>query len=424
MPVPFSPMVDQQPFLEKIRNRSSCCVVAGLGIVGKTQCRLLLDQNFPVIGYDIDPKAVESSKQELGYPDNKNLLTLSDCDSCLESADIVFVCVRTSLHPNGKPNRDALQSLIKSIRSRCSSPTFVVIVSTVVVGTSQWFADQLATAAPNRQHFLVGYSPERIFEGQSLEDIRETPRLVSGVGLEAAELTSELISLLCKQSVAVSRPEAAEMGKLLENTFRTNCIALVGEITRASNALGIEATEVCRAAASKPFGYFPFFPGPGVGGHCLPNDLRLLEASFSTAGVHSPVLSAVREAISLIPDAVVKRLDNMLENLRRADILMVGVGFKPGSSDTSFSPAKPLAEKLLSRAASVSYFDSKVHEFSVSGTTVPRVENLEERKWDAVLILSGDSNTSLSQLYAVSKVVLDTGGSAVMKGDDSGLFRL
>lgn len=415
--------------LEKIEGRAAQCAVVGLGMVGTMQVRLLLKAGFSVVGYDVDESIVDQRRVELSDP---GVAQISTKEFVLQDADVVFVCVRVGLLSGGKPNFQALGRVCKSIESQCRQQALVVLVTTVPLGTTSWVAKEINAGfgpdGSNCSH-LVGFAPERITADQLLDDVIKTPRLVTGVGSVARELTAKMMTGICDEVVPVSSPEVAEMTKLLENTFRTHCIALIGEMTRAAGAWGIEATEVCEAAATKPYGYFPFYPGPGVGGHCLPNDLRLLEFSCSHVGQSSSLLSSVREAIEFIPAGVIDRLEGLMSSptsspMMGAKVLLVGVGFKPGSSDTTASPAGLLAEVLLDRGAHVSYLDSNVGEFAVRGKNLERVDAVGIRRWDAIVIVSGDPLVPLETLNKASSLVLDTGGAALMKGDKSRLARL
>lgn len=410
--------------LDRINNQTANCVVVGLGLVGSMQLNLLLEAGFRVDGYDKDLSVVEKKDSEYRSGADSVTPRFSASDKILAQADIIFVCVRIDLD-NGKPIIEPLRRLISSIHNNCTKSTFVMLVTTVPVGTTDWLAAELDKGSHSETNHLVGFSPERIYEGQRLEEVRSTPRLVSGLGQNASLLAHALISQLCAKVEPVSSPKVAEMSKLLENTFRTHCIALIGEITNAAQAWGIEATEVCEAAATKPFGYFPFHPGPGVGGHCLPNDLRLLEASFEAAETNSPLLASVRKAIGKIPISIVDRLSSLLDTpLINLKILIVGVGFKPGSSDTTLSPAISVAEELLRRKAMLCFIDEKVDVFEVDGVAQEKIRTVVDQKWDAILIISGDKSISIDSLTQASKVVLDAGGASAMKGDRSLLHRL
>jgi UDP-N-acetyl-D-glucosamine dehydrogenase len=222
--------------------------------------------------------------------------------------------------------------------------------------------------------------------------------------------------MLCDTVVPVSSPEVSELSKLLENAFLSVNIGLVNEITRLSLSLGVQSQEVCEAAATKPFGYLPFYPGPGVGGHCLPNDLWLLANSARSHGWNPELLDGAIAVNAHAPLLVVDRIEQLLrekgKELRGASILLVGVGFKPGSGDTTLSPAFTVVRELRERGAFPSFSDSRVPRFEVDGIPVPAITPAEITKgaFNAVTILSGDDRLKPDALTGVADVLLDASG--------------
>lgn len=413
---------------ERIHNRTASCAVVGLGRVGTMQASLLLDAGFRVSGFDTDPAAVNAFRDTMrergaGAPEG----TFSSSENVLAAAEIVVVCVRVAIDEHGAPDLSALLATANALSRQCTGPVLVLIVTTVVVGTTLQFATEWLAPKPGAHWFVAG-SPERLATHQSMTEVFATPRLVAGVDALAADLGEAFVATLCAQVVRVSRPEICELSKLLENAFRTQCIALVGELTRTAHALGLSAAEVCEAAATKPFGYFPFHPGPGIGGHCLPNDLRLLQASCRKAQEPSALLETVAQVIDHMPRTTVRRLERLMRNrtLQQATVLIVGVGFKPGAEDPAASPAMTVMEQLLEAGATVSYLDDWAAAVEVRGERIERVaaDQMSSRRFDAVVVISGAQQVTIQQLEAVSDLVLDAGGAQVMSGDRQRMIRL
>jgi nucleotide sugar dehydrogenase len=220
----------------------------------------------------------------------------------------------------------------------------------------------------------------------------------------------------------------AELSKLLENAFLTTGIALMAEVTRIAHALGIEAHEVAMAAQTKPRGYYPFFPGAGVGGHCLPNDLRLLRSTAESLGLAADLLSGVERSTSRMAGTAVRRLEALMlargSALRDSLVWLIGVGFKNGTPDTTGSPAIEVTRTLRNRGARVVYSDSQVPDFTVDDVPVTRVVPCVPPAAAAALILSGDREIDLAVLDSAVPVVLDAGGAQMMNGHAGNMAHL
>jgi UDP-N-acetyl-D-glucosamine dehydrogenase len=260
--------------------------------------------------------------------------------------------------------------------------------------------------------------------------LRRIPHLVGGLTEVATEAGARFLGTLCDQVVPVSAPEVSELSKLLENAFLSTGIALVTEVTRIAHSVGIPAAEVCQAAATKSSGYFPFYPGPGVGGHCLPNDLELLASAGRARGLNTPLLEAVAATNGGAPRVVVNRLQTILraagQDLNGARVLLVGVGFKLGSSDTTASPAADIVRLLRHHGASPVFTDSTVFQFAVDTQAVDRVDagELRGQHFDACIVLSGDRALSGATVASAAACVLDAGGGRILKGGIKGAYTL
>ena len=240
---------------------------------------------------------------------------------------------------------------------------------------------------------------------------------MAGIDEPSTRLAQLFTDSFCDSVTVTSQPEVCETSKLLENSFRTVGISLVSEITRLCDTLGISAMEVCQAAATKQHGYFPFYPGPGIGGHCLPNDQRILAASFRQHDIQSDLLSTVIRITQSMPRIFVDRCEAILvkqmQTIATARVLMVGVGFKAGTSDTTSSPALQIGAELVGRGAQVSYIDSLIKEIELPACQIDRLESseLETAQFDLAVIVAGDTTVSIDQLSRAANVVVDASGA-------------
>lgn len=397
------------------------CAVVGLGPVGTSTLRLMARAGLPVRGYDIAPDAVRRARAglaaELGPGPGWEVGT--DPAAALAGVEAVVVAVRLGPDRRGDGSGafrdDALQAVAETLGHHGRDGQLVVIESTVAPGTTRRFAADWL----RRPGIEVAHAPERLRVGDDDAALKATPRLVGGLTPAATGRACALLRRLGVRPVPVSAPEVSELAKLMENAFLTTGIALAGEVTRVAHAFGLSAREVTEAAATKPRGYLPFHPGPGVGGHCLRNDLDLLRRHAAGLGLETPMLDGVATAAAGMPAVAVARLLARLAGRGRepagARILLVGVGFKPGSPDLTETPAVPIARLLRAAGAESVYADSLVPAFAVDGVPLPRVGGGALRA-DAALVLAGDRAITAEALRAACPVVLDAGGGAVMPG--------
>ncbi len=405
-----------EDLLERIAAREAICGVVGLGFIGSTHMDALVNAGFRVRGYDRSPSAVDRFRKWMTErnPELGSQWTADSDPAVLDGAETVVVAVRVLPREDGSIDLEPLETAAKMLRDRMREPGLILLASTMPPGTTRCFAASLGL----RPRVLVAHSPERLSVGHDRADLRRLPHLVAGVDAPAARAGAGFLSTICDRVVEVSSPEISELAKLLENAFLTAGIALSNEITRIAHGLGVPAQEVCEAAATKPHGYFPFFPGPGMGGHCLANDLAILRSIARRGAASSPFLDAVAETSSSGPVLVLRRLEGILRErgwtLRNFSILLVGVGFKPGTADTTGSPARELARLLWEAGADLSYFDSRVPEFAVDGAPVRRLApaSLGPGRIRAAIVISGDPAAPLDRLAACSDLVLDTRGKS------------
>lgn len=395
------------------------CAVIGLGFVGTCTAGLLVRAGLPVHGFDLSPLAVARAQAELAREvGRQDSWVLSTDPGVLAAATVALVAVRLERGRDGTFREDALERVAETLNAHAARCELVILESTLEPGTTRRFAERWLRL-PEAE---VAHAPERLRIGDPAEAVLKVPRLVGGLTAAATERACTLFRRIGIEPVPVSAPEVSELAKLLENAFLTSSIGLIGEITRLAHGLGLSAREVTEAAATKPHGYMAFHPGPGIGGHCLGNDLDLLRSLARAQAVPTPLLDGVAETTVALPGLVVAALDRRLAGLgltaRGATVLLVGVGFKIGSPDLTMTPAIPITRALRQAGATVAYLDTQVPAFAVDGLPLPRIQPDEVGglRPTAVLILAGERRLDVETLRGASGCLLDAGGGMIMAG--------
>ena len=350
-------------------------------------------------------------------------------ESVLARADVVVISVRAMVRQDWSINLEAMRRTANGLKNHPRAERLVIIDSTLPPGTTRTFAEEWLGVTPDSGVFVV-HAPERIQAGNEKWNFSNTPHLVGGMDATATGLADRFLSAFCSSVVPCSSPEVTELSKLLENAFMAMGIGFIGEMTRLSHALGVSAEEVAHAAATKPFGYYAFYPGPGIGGHCIPNDLQILRRAIRDLGLDAPLLDGTSAAAADLPRTVVDYLGYLLREHGHAfaglRVLVVGVGFKVGSPDTTDTPARDVIRYLRQIDAIPVYLDSGVPRFIVDGEPVERidVEDLRPGQFEAGIIHSGDAQLTGGQLTAAVKILLDAGGGRLIRGGVPGAARL
>lgn len=379
--------------------------VVGLGYVGLPTSLALHAAGLEVIGIDIDPARLDDLRDgrvDAADSDRRRLAAaladpahyaLGTDVRAVENADAVLVCVPTPVDEHQAPDLRALRRACADVAGRVRRGQLVILTSTSYVGTTR---DLLA--APLRRRGLVpgvdvhvAFSPERVDPGNVRFPQDAVPRVVGGLSHGCSRRAATLLARICPVVHEVSSTEAAEMTKLLENTFRAVNIALANEVSDACRELDLDVMEIIGAAATKPYGFMPFYPGPGVGGHCIPCDPHYLLWQMRRRRVRLPLMAEAMEGIAVRPVRVVARVAEVLAGGGRpvagSAVLVVGVTYKPGVADLRESPALEIMDRLAASGAHVSYVDPYVPalpEPHVAG--VDRVTDPAAGDWDLVLV--------------------------------------
>lgn len=405
------------------------CAVIGLGFIGSTLMDALRVSRIETHGFDRDARAVvryRARRDPAGELGDTTWSVGTDV-RVLDRADVIFVAVRAPVDARGLTDLEPLENAGRCIRGLEPRERLIVVVSTLPPGTTRRFA---SSCSEGRSDIFVVHSPERLSVGHDWRMLRRLPHLVGGVDVRSSRLGLSFLGRVFDQVVPVSAPEVSELSKLLENAFISVGVALIGEITRIAHGLGIPARDVTEAAATKSFGYHAFHPGPGIGGHCLPNDLAMLAQIARSLGFDAALVEAAAQVAALQPRLVVDRAESVLSGaehgLRGARVLLVGMGFKPGTADTTASPAEGVVRELRRRKSSPCYVDSRVDSFSVDGEDVPRVEvgELESQTFRIALVLAGDPAVSSETLERSAETIVDAGGGFVLAGGPLNAHRL
>lgn len=410
----------------------SCVGVVGLGYVGLPLAIGLSRAGHTVVGFDVSADVVEELDQcttriddvtddEIrGYLDAGSSWTTNPAD--MAGCHVFIICVPTPLNTSGHPDLSYVEAAGQAVGGVLRSGGLVILESSTHPGTT----DELL--APLLEHgsglsagsdFLLAYSPERIDPGNPEFRLENTPKIVGGLNNESAERAIALYSTLGIQTVRAKGLREAELAKLLENTYRHVNIALVNEMVKFCRPLGIDLWDAIRCASSKPFGYEAFFPGPGVGGHCIPIDPHYLSYQVRVQLGHPfRFVELAQEVNASMPSYVVDRVQDELNEqgkaLNSARVLVLGVTYKPDIADMRETPATPIVRILRARGADVSYADPHVPDWSVAGASVPAKDLAECRDYDVVLLLQNHAAFTPQNVLAAGSLVLDT--RAVLTG--------
>ena len=413
---------------EAIRSRRATVAVVGLGYVGLPLLTCVRNAGFTAIGMDSDPERVEQLLAGRSYivdvtdSDLSSMgpVTFSTDAALLEQAQVIIICVPTPLTDH-TPDLSAVRAAAEEIGRRLRPGRLVVLESTTYPGTTEEVvrpALEVHSGLTAGVDFALAYSPERIDPGQTAHRVESTPKVVAGLTEGCRDLVTSFYSSFVRDIVTTSSPRDAEMAKLIENTFRQVNIALVNELAVMANQLDVDIWEALSAASTKPFGYMPFWPGPGVGGHCISVDPSYLSwKAGQQRGYRISFIEHANEVNNRMPDYVAARVGEALNDagkpIRGSRILAVGVAYKPGVNDLRESPALAVVERLAAKGAEVSYSDPYVAELQVNGYSL-KSEALEEAllaEQDCVVLLTIHPELDLRRILNGSPLIFDARGA-------------
>ena len=416
-----------RPLQQKIRSKEAKIGVMGLGYVGLPLALAFAKSGFSVTGIDIDAAKVAKLNRGqshvmdvpsggLGDVLRKKLFRATDNEKALSALDAVIICVPTPLSKTKEPDIEFVVKAAQSIARHLKKGQLIVLESTTYPGTTEEVVLPLLekSGLAAEKDFFLAFSPERVDPGNKDYDTVSIPKVVGGVGRHSTEAAKLLYSQVIKSIVPVSSAKTAEMVKLLENTFRSVNIGLINEIAVMSNRLGIDIWEVIEAARTKPFGFMTFYPGPGLGGHCLPIDPLYLSWKSRLHGFEAKMIELASLVNESMPLYVVERITHLLNRhqipLKKAPILALGVAYKRNIDDTRESPALDVMSHLLEEDSQVSYSDPLVPSLAI-GKTVLRSRPMTPdllRKQACVVVLTDHAAFDYKSVVQHSKLILDT----------------
>ena len=420
----------REKLLSKIENKTIKVGVVGLGYVGLPLAVEKAKAGFKTIGFDVQETKVQLVNEGNNYigdvvdSDLKKLvetgmLSATTDFSFVKDVDFIAICVPTPLDSHQQPDISYVRDSTKEIAKYLKRETMVVLESTTYPGTTEELIKPILENGSGLKcgtDFYLGFSPERVDPGNLIYKTKNTPKVVGGVGKDATEVIAAMYRTVLDGDVyEVSSPAIAEMEKILENTYRNINIGLVNELTMLCNKMGISMWEVVDAAKSKPYGFQPFYPGPGLGGHCIPLDPYYLSWKAREYGFHTSMIESSMMINDRMPEYCVERAGKILNNheksLKNAKVLILGVAYKQDIDDYRESPAIRVIEELEKEKALVDYYDPLVSEYREHGNTVKGLSELTPEvvaSYDLVMITTAHSNVDYAMVQANARAIFDT----------------
>jgi len=412
---------------KKIVDRSARLGVIGLGYVGLPLALEMAREGFQVTGIDIDRERIDSINAGMSYVLDAPSETLRallaagkiNATSSLEAItelDTVSICVPTPLKKTRDPDLSYVIAATEAVGNHLRPGQLIILESTTYPGTTQEVVLPILEKSGLQvgRDFFLAYSPERVDPGNRVYTTRNIPKVIGGITPRCTELAALLYQQLVERVVPVSSPGTAEMVKLLENTFRSVNIALANEMALMCNTLGINVWEVIEAAKTKPFGFMAFYPGPGLGGHCIPVDPHYLTWRARMNGFEPRFIELATQINNQMPDFMVSRVSDALNNqqksLKGSKILGLGVAYKRDVNDIRESPALEVLQKLLAKGALVSYADPYVPEIELGSQLLGSVELTPAalQSTDCVVVLTDHSTFDYAMIVAHSPLIVDS----------------
>jgi len=413
--------------IDKLENRKATAAVIGLGYVGLPLAMEIAAAGFHVIGIDLDGDKIATLKQRKSYildvPEKtitrameSGRFTPTSDFTVLADADAVSICVPTPLSKSRDPDISFILAATAEIRKHLRSGQLIVLESTTYPGTTnELILPELESAGLRvGEDFFLAFSPERIDPGNASFNTHNTPKIVGGITDRCTEMARLFYSQFIERVIPVSSTKCAEMVKLLENTFRSVNIGMVNEMALMCDLLGVDIYEVIDAAATKPFGFIPFYPGPGLGGHCIPIDPHYLAWKLKALNFQARFIGLASEINGMMPSVVTtlvgEGLNRFSKSIRDSKVFILGVAYKKNVSDCRESPALDIMRLLSDKGAILSYNDPLVPSLRLNGEVMKSVDvtaaSVESQ--DCVVILTDHGIYDFRKIVGAAKLVIDT----------------
>lgn len=420
----------KQKLLDKIKNKQITVGVVGLGYVGLPLAVEKAKAGFKTIGFDIQEQKVEMVNSGHNYIGDvvgsdltelvsNGMLSATIDFSFVEGVDFIAICVPTPLDSHQQPDISYVKSSSEQIAKYLKRETMVVLESTTYPGTTEDLIMPILEEGSGLKccdDFYLGFSPERVDPGNLIYKTKNTPKVVGAIGKDATEVIAAMYrEVLDSDIYTVSSPAIAEMEKILENTYRNVNIGLVNELSILCNKMGINFWEVIDAAKTKPYGFQAFYPGPGLGGHCIPLDPYYLSWKAREFGFHTSMIESSMMINDRMPEYCVERASKILNRYQKAlngsKVLILGVAYKQDIDDYRESPALKVIEELKNNGAVVKYYDPWVSDCNYKGEifkSIPELTKETLKEADIVMITTAHTNIDYGFIQEYAKAIFDT----------------
>lgn len=420
----------KQKLLQKIENKEIVCAVVGLGYVGLPLAVEKAKAGFRTIGFDVQAQKVDMVNAGQNYigdvvdSDLKSLVaqemfSATSDFSFIKDVDFIAICVPTPLDIHQEPNISYVENSTREIAKYLSKDTMVVLESTTYPGTTEELLKPILEEGSGLkcgEDFYLGFSPERVDPGNLIYKTKNTPKVVGAIGKDATETIAAMYRAVLQSDIfEVSSPAVAEMEKILENTYRNINIGMINELAILCDRMNISVWEVIDAAKSKPYGFQAFYPGPGLGGHCIPLDPYYLSWKAREYGFHTSMIESSMMVNDKMPEYCVDRamriLNDFEKSLRGAKILVLGVAYKQDIDDYRESPALRVIEELDKRGARTDYFDPWIREYKYKGNKRQGLTEISPEViggYDLVMVTAAHTNVDYDMVQQNAKAIFDT----------------
>ncbi len=435
--------MNKKELLSSISSKKMKIGVIGLGYVGLPLVKRFSEKGFQTVGFDIDEEKISKLEQGNSYIqhiDDKTISTMkqnrfhatSNFDE-ISDVDVIIICVPTPLGSHSEPDLSYIYHTLDLIKNNIREYQVLILESTTYPGTTE---DEITTVLSNKknltigENFFIGFSPEREDPGNKDFSTKNIPKVVSGVTQNCLDIIKALYDEIIDETVPVSSPRVAEMTKILENIHRAVNIGLVNELKIVADKMNIDIYEVIRAAATKPFGFTPYYPGPGLGGHCIPIDPFYLTWKAKEVGMTTRFIELAGEINTKMPNYVVQKITDSLNNfgksIKDSQIVVLGLSYKKNIDDLRESPSLHIIDILTDKGAIVSYHDPffkeipRTRRFNFHLNSIDlTAKSLNEA--DLVLLATDHDDFDYELIEKESKIIIDTRGKFL--NDNKKIFR-
>ena len=426
--------------LDLIQSKKATIGIIGLGYVGLPLSLRFADKGFKTIGFDIDSSKVNMinngesyinhiKKKKILHSINKGFEATVNFE-LISEVDVIIICVPTPLTEKQQPDLSYIRSTLSSIKNHLKEDQLLVLESTSYPGTTEEELLSFINKIPNKRdngnpkfdvgnNFFIGYSPEREDPGNNEYSIKNIPKIVSGISKNCLSLTNELYDKIVDETVPVSSTKIAEMAKILENIQRAVNIGLMNEMKIICIDLGIDIFEAIKAASTKPFGFSEYYPGPGLGGHCIPVDPFYFAWKANKKGIKTEFIKLAADINSKMPDYVVSKTEELLVEkgmqIKNCNILVLGLSYKKNIDDIRESPSLAIIDLLMKKDAKVQYSDPYIdfvpetRKYEINLKSI----NLTSKKiqsFDVIILATDHDEFDYNKIFKHSKLIIDTKG--------------